>query len=429
VVMHHLTDLELELYRKRDMPPERLLVANSHLFSCEHCYVRYGAGDKVESAFAVLQDLQTTDEAESIHLSFEQLADYVDNQLPEKSRAEMNLHIQECLECEVRLEELAALKPFVVTPGPVLSQEKRPAFHERFFAFLQPGLALQLTSLLLIAALLLWAVTLKKQVNGLEQEVSKLEKANELLTQNPVQAGEPSNVEVSQNPSGEPDKPENFLILNDASGQITLDEKGNLKGFSELSPVYEKSIKEALTKGRLQLPRMPSGAGKTDVFMGTTEEESFTLISPVGKVIQSVRPTFRWKPVKDVTHYQVLLKDSAGKLIDSGKLKASEWTTNVPLKRGMLYSWQVVAVKNGREMIAPSPAQVAAQVKILAQAEVDELAQAKKSHPDSHLLLGILYAKAGLLDDATQELTILLKNNPGADVVKKLLNRLKARSS
>jgi hypothetical protein len=429
VVMHHLTDSELELYRKRDMPSERLLVANSHLSSCDECYRRYGAENEIGAAFTILQDLQSINELEFEHLSFEQLSDYVDNNLPEKGRAEITLHVQECSACEIRLKELAALKPLVVTPALMSPQEKRPTIWERFFTFLQPRLIFQLASLLLIAALLLWTITLKRRVSGLEQAVSELEKTNEILAKKSGAASEPTSVDVSKNTPDLHEKPANFVTLNDAGGQIALDEMGNLTGFSQLSPVYEKTIKEALTKAGLQLPRMPSGAGKTDVFMGTTEEESFALISPVGKVIQSVRPTFRWKALKDATSYQVLLKDSTGHVIESGELSASEWLPNVSLKRGMLYSWQVIAVKNGREIIAPSPAQTAVQVKILEQTAVNELAQVRKLHPDSHLLLGILYAKTGLLDEATREFTILLKNNPQADVVKKLLNSVKARNA
>lgn len=428
MVMHHLTDLELELYRKRDMPPERLLVANSHLSSCQQCSVRYGAENKIASAFTVLQDLQSINEVESEHLSFERLADYVDGNLDEKHRTEVSVHIRECVECELRLQELAILKPLVTTPVQ-LSTEKRPALLESFFAFFRPRLMLQLASLLLIAALLLWAMTLKRRVNGLEQAVSDLEKTNEVLAKNSKPANEPTDIEVPENAPDVPENSANLIAINDANGQITIDEKGTLKGFSELSPAYETSIKEALTKSRLQLPRMPSGTGPKDVLMGTPEEEHFSLITPVGKIVQTLRPAFRWQPLKGAIGYQVFLKDVTGKIIESGELIVTEWTSNVPLKRGMVYSWQVVAMKNGREIIAPPATGTTAQVKILGQAEADEIAQGKKSHPDSHLLLGILYAKAGLLDDARREFTILLKNNPQSDVVKRLLNTVKARSN
>jgi hypothetical protein len=428
VVMHHLTDLELERYRRRDMLPERLLAANSHLSSCQQCTARYGAENKVVSAFAVLQDLQSINEVESEHLSFERLTDYVDGGLDEKNRTEVKLHIQECAECELRLQELAVLQPLVTTPA-LPSTEKRSALLERFFAFFRPGLIFQLVSLLLITALLLWAITLKRRVNGLEQAVSDLEKTNEVLAKNQKPASEPADVEV---PGDVPDLPEssaNLIALNDANGQITLDEKGTLTGFSELLPAYETSIKEALTKSRLQVPRMPSGAGTKDVLMGTAEEEHFALVTPVGKIIQNARPVFRWQALKGATGYQVFLKDATGKIIESGELTIPEWTSPVPLKRGMLYSWQVVARKDGREIIAPPATGTTAQVKILGQAEADEIAQGKKSHPDSHLLLGILYAKAGLLDDARREFTILLKNNPQSDIVKNLLNTVKTRSN
>lgn len=429
----HLTDLELDLYRERGLPPERLLGANSHLLSCEECYRRYGAEDKVEAAFAILRDLQSASDFESEHLTFEQLADYVDDKMDEKSSADIHLHLQACDECETRLQEFTLLKPLVAA-RPQRQQEKHPTLRERFFAFLKPRLVLQLTSLLLIAALLLWAVSLKRRIHGLEQAVSELERANEVLAQNPGNLKEPVASQDNSPENGQPAPPgdrqepsPSVVTLTDGSGQITLDERGNLRGLSQLSSAYERSVKEALTSGHLQLPRTPSGAGKTDVFMGSAEEENFALLGPVGKVVQTLRPTFRWKALKGAASYSVFLKDSAGGIIESGELSASEWTTNVPLKRGMLYSWQVVALRNGKEVVAPPPGHSAAQVKILAQGQIDELAELRRSHPDSHLLLGIFYAQAGLLDEAAREFTILLKNNPQSDVVKKLLNNVKSR--
>jgi hypothetical protein len=432
---HHLTDSELDLYRKRGMAPERLLGANSHLLSCDECYERYGAEDKVEAAFAILRDLQSGNDSESEHLSFEQLADYVDDKVDEKSSADICLHLRACAECETRRQEFAMLKPLVEARA-ARQVEERPSLRERFMAFLQPRLALQLTSLLLIAALLLWAVSLQRRINGLEREVSELEKANQVLAQNPDHLKEPSAPQNNLPGNGQPAPPGErevtpaiVLALTDGSGRITLDERGNLTGLSQLSPAYESSVKKALTGAPLQLPPMPSGAGQADVFMGSAEEESFALLSPVGKVVQSARPTFRWKALKGAASYQVFLKDSTGKIMESGELTASEWTVEAPLKRGMLYTWQVVALKNGREVVSPPPSHAAVQVKILEQAEVEELAQLRRSHPNSHLLLGILYARIGLLDEAAREFTILLRNNPQSDVVKKWLNTVKAHRS
>jgi hypothetical protein len=435
MITEHLTDLELDLYRQRGMAAERLIAANAHLLTCEACYGRFGAEAKEADALAILRDLQALENSEIEHLSFEQLAAYVDDKAGEKLGAEIRQHVQECGECETRLAELIALKPLVM-PSPTPKRETQQSLGERFAAFWKPlsiGPALQVTSLLLVAVLLPWAVVLKNRIASLEREVSQLEKANEVLAQNGGNATPPA---VRQNdlPGAEqgtttPTSEETSVIiavLRDGSGQISLDNKGNVSGLRALSQAYESSIREALNGARLQIPDMPSGADKADVFMGGTSEENFALLSPVGKVIQTRRPTFRWQALKGATRYTVRLKDSTGRVMESGDLTEPLWTPDVPLGRGMIYTWQIAALKNGKEIVSPAPTHSAAQVKILERMKVDELARARGSQPNAHLLLGILYAKAGLLDEAAREFTILLQNNPGSDIAQKLLNRVKA---
>jgi hypothetical protein len=435
MITEHLTDLELDLYRKRGMAAEQLIAANAHLLTCEACYGRFGSEDKEADALAILRDLQALESPEIEHLSFEQLAAYVDDKAGEKLGAEIRRHVQECGECETRLEELFALKPLVM-PSPTPKPQKQPSLRERVAAFWKTpsiGPALQVSSLLLAAVLLLWAVGLKNRITSLEREVSQLEKANEVLAQNGGNAT-PSAIRQNDLPGAEqgtppPTSEENPVIiaaLRDGSGQITLDNKGNIAGLPTLSSADENSIREALNAARLQLPAMPSGADRADVFMGGTSEENFALLSPVGKVIQTTRPTFRWQALKGATRYTVRLKDSTGRVIESGDLIAPQWTPDVPLERGMIYTWQIAALKNGKEIVSPAPTHSAAQVKILEQVKINELARVKGSQPNAHLLLGILYAKAGLLDEAAREFTILLRNNPGSDIAQKLLNRVKA---
>jgi hypothetical protein len=64
---------------------------------------------------------------------------------------------------------------------------------------------------------------------------------------------------------------------------------------------------------------------------------------------------------------------------------------------------------------------------ILDQAKANELAEAKNASAGSHLTLGILYAQAGLLDDAERELQALLRANPQSSLAQKLLRSVKAK--
>jgi hypothetical protein len=54
------------------------------------------------------------------------------------------------------------------------------------------------------------------------------------------------------------------------------------------------------------------------------------------------------------------------------------------------------------------------------------LLNAKKAYPDSHLVLGILYAQSGLIDNAEQEFESLIRVNPKSNIAQKLLASLRS---
>ena len=55
-----------------------------------------------------------------------------------------------------------------------------------------------------------------------------------------------------------------------------------------------------------------------------------------------------------------------------------------------------------------------------------EIERARRSAGNSHLILGIVYANAGLLDEAQREFQTLLNSNPNSDIARKLLAKVKA---
>jgi hypothetical protein len=97
------------------------------------------------------------------------------------------------------------------------------------------------------------------------------------------------------------------------------------------------------------------------------------------------------------------------------------WTPLKPLKRGRIYSWQVKALKEGQEFKSPRPPAPEAKFRILDQTKADELVQAQRAYASSHLTLGLLYAQAGLLDEAEQEFQALEQSNPDSAIVRQLL--------
>jgi hypothetical protein len=126
--------------------------------------------------------------------------------------------------------------------------------------------------------------------------------------------------------------------------------------------------------------------------------------------------------------YIVTVKDqNSGEVVKSSLLKTTYWTVPTDLERSHTYIWQVVSSrKHGEEVIAPPPLAPAAKFIVL-----DESTNSKLQHlPPSHLVRAVLYADAGLLDDANRELTMLQNANPKSSLVRNLSDQLRqARSS
>ena len=87
----------------------------------------------------------------------------------------------------------------------------------------------------------------------------------------------------------------------------------------------------------------------------------------------------------------------------------------------------MTAIHEGRELLSPAPPAPPARFRILEPSRLAELERAKASSAGSHLVLGVVYAQAGLLEDSERELRELLRVNSGSDVARRLLRSVEAR--
>jgi hypothetical protein len=139
-------------------------------------------------------------------------------------------------------------------------------------------------------------------------------------------------------------------------------------------------------------------------------------------VVLSDRPTFHWSPLAGATGYRVEVYDEKFNLAAaSPEVAVTSWTAPAPLERGAIHSWQVKALKEGRDVLAPRPPAGQALFRVLDADGAGRLARVRREHGSSHLLLGILYGRAGLLDDAERELRAVQRENPDSEVVRRLL--------
>ena len=217
------------------------------------------------------------------------------------------------------------------------------------------------------------------------------------------------------------------IELNDAGGRITLDKQGNITGLDALAPSAKSAVARALTAERLeQSPALAELTAKAGVLLGGQGQSSESLLlSPVATIVRDDRPRFRWRALNGTSSYTINILDADFNVVStSPPLTVTTWTPPSRLARGRVFSWQVEAVKEGQKLIFPTAPSPEARFKILEIDKTRELVQAERTRPRSHLALGVLYARAGLMDDAERELRALVTANPQSTTARKLLRSI-----
>lgn len=435
----HLSDTEIERFCGQQMPPAERLVADKHLAACEACYGRLKLLPKMQDRLvAASQAFSIKPNPEVEHLTYEQLVGLVDHRLDDIDREIAGSHLEGCLRCETELNDLRAfvgeLKP---TAAKEVAPAARPAFREKLLAFWRlpafriPALAMMGAACVVLLAVLI-LLPLRRENAELRAKVAELEQTNDQLKE---QAGDIENLqneiatlrdENDRLLGGKIVTDQKGIELNDGEGRITLDEQGNLAGL-QTTPAYEQIVKETLQSGRVKITTPLTGAGgKSGTLMGDPANAKFRLLAPVNIVIESDRPLFQWQGLDGVATFKVTIFDeNLNKIAESESVNTNQWKTNPALRRGQTYIWQVRASANNQELVAPAPGSPRVKFKVLEQAKIAEIENTKKTNGKSHLVMGILYADAGLLKEAEREFTALLKANPQSTVARRLLQSVK----
>jgi hypothetical protein len=137
---------------------------------------------------------------------------------------------------------------------------------------------------------------------------------------------------------------------------------------------------------------------------GSAPERSWSVVAPAGTVVLTDRPWLKWQTVPGATRYVVSIFDTDfNKVASSPALTTGEWQPSAALPRGRSYSWQVTATVKGEAIRFPRPPAPEAVFRVLEAEKAAELEKVKQARAGDHLLLGILYSKEGLLDEAETE--------------------------
>ncbi|HKQ77180.1 MAG TPA: zf-HC2 domain-containing protein [Blastocatellia bacterium] len=428
----HLTQTQIEDYGRQKLSAAEFLSASRHLEVCEACRleVERVLDDEVfyalrSEVFAASAESVTSNEEQS-HLTFDRTAAYVDGTLAGEELQIVKDHLTSCEQCAMAAHDLRDFRN-QVSPGlnreyqPPLAPPAKEIRWRRFVATLRPRLprspALIFSSAL--AALLMiatgWLMWQAIERNGKNPKITQTTPAPTTPVVPPTPTREGAAAVIAQ--------------LNDGAGQVALDEDGKLSGVDHLPPVYQQMIKNALSSQRLEKPPLLAGLVRPDglsMRSGDNQGARFSVISPVGIVMLSDRPTFRWSPMEGATGYVVeVYDDNLRQVIASSQGADTSWTALQSLKRGGIYSWQVKAIKGGEEFSSPRPPEPEAKFRILDETLANELIQARRAYASSHLTLALVYTRAGLLDEAEQEFRALQKANPNSVISRRLLAHLR----
>jgi hypothetical protein len=411
----HLSTEEIRNYLGRKLSQPDFNRASDHVHSCKVCY-RDFLGE-LQERFPIEIDLDELAGMQGWHLEGEELAAYVEGRMDELNFECASLHLEECGSCmektsaafEYRLEH-PRLSP--------IAPRKQPSSWSRYLhgfkSISLPRLRLAAAAAVLLFALALigWTVLQSKS------EKSHLAGAQPKETVSPDSPSQPT-VPVQPAPGAGSDIGKKVEESNVTTG--THSEKGEVRR-------QEDTTERVLIASELEMPpaiemldRTPSIAVRGNQAL----IQSFAIVRPFATAISNDRPTFSWTELNGATSYTVSVFDADLHLIETSKpLNETQWMMPNHLQPGIVYTWTVTALKDGQEIVAPAPP-ARAEFKILGKPELHKLNHLV-GKSTSHAARGVLYAEAGLLDDAEKEFRTHLKLQPADRRARRLLHSVQS---
>jgi hypothetical protein len=459
----HLTTLKVERYSRRALLPLELIETDAHLASCARCRRLLSEKEETGAAIKHLRAGLHAEEAAGLeHPSHVQLAARADRQLDEVERELIDGHLLLCSECA---EVLQDLRGFLESPASAPAervvgyQAEEPAtlsqrsLWQSFLSFWRsdfgwlPLRALGATAALLLfvgASAVVWYRTREKTAD--ETRVARVS-APPVADASPRHTSEATPTPITERPDANADAPkgvppprpparrnanstENQSVIAYRDGErVRVDGAGRVAGLESLSQTERQAVERALQTQQVEAPALLAslGGGAETLRGGGGRGVSFPVLSPVGTAVNTDRPTFRWQALSGAGSYVVSVYDrNFRKVAASAPQAGTEWTSTSPLARGQLYSWHVSAGLEGREVTSPEQPAPEAKFVVLDEAKAEELSRARRAYKDSHLTLGTLYARAGLLDEAEGEFRSALRATPRSRVARRLLLSVQA---
>lgn len=419
----HLTTEQIKDYAGHNLSGTEWVGVNAHLFDCEDCYHHFLDIFQACRKFPIEIDMDELAGLKHWHLQGEDLRSYVEGKMDELALNYANLHLKECGWCK---EEITHFSEFTIKLEHYLSKRHAPIkqmpirnkYFPKFGAFTfvwRPARLAGIAALMLIliSAIMFWLTLetgpqIKEASLAVQSEENASSLAQATVASQSVQAS-------LQNRNVRVEKPNSQVSSIHNSSNREKDEN------------VEREHEASLIAENLVMPSVIEVFDRSSVVLrgDDNKSESFNVTSPYSTVTSNDRPTFRWTALSGASSYVVSIYDGKLNLIKtSGPVVETQWLVPSHLERGIIYTWVVIAIKDGKEVIAPTlPSR--AEFKVIENLERAKLSsKIKQIH--SGAARAVLYAKAGLLDDAEQELKRLLIQRPDDGQAKRLLQTIKS---
>lgn len=436
----HLSNEIVERFHSQSLTGKDRGEIYDHIVACETCRQRVVTSEVEAVALRTINDhLFAQEGQEAYHLDPATVEAFVDDTLNQLDRSTVNLHLEDCAECSA---EVTDLRESLATMKASLRQHegsqprKEGALRPRG-PFSVPMRIAAAVALIALSALALLVVSRWKSSGPTSVPGSDTTAGSQTT---PVASPQIPGVVPSPAPVGSPNMAENprltapvekqqgaLVALKDGPNEITLDRGGNVIGLPSSASESRQAVKQALSGEPLARPDIVDELTTAEVSVRapTGNEERIRIAYPANSVILENQPTLRWHVSKTAESYRVVIADETFRQIaESEDLPATSrnWTPPTQLKRGAIYTWTIRAVNKAGE---PSALTSQGKFKVLGDDEVRQLNRLKYGS-QSHLALGLFYAREGMIAEAEREFGILMKQNPDSSVAKRLLTNVRS---
>ena len=420
----------------RNLPDAQLSTVSEHVSECSGCgaelvsTLRRQRGES-ELSFTLAPEFWLRHD----HLDYAQLVDLAENKLDATDRELIDAHFRVCQVCQEDVKSLLAFREQI---APEMAVSYAPIGKESVG---EPSSSLgwwralvwkPIYSAALVAigmALVIGAIfLLNRRTNN--QQVQQVPAAQVSPISTPavtINIASPTG-SPSKSPIETPSSQEPVIALSDRGGTITVDNSGNVSGLEDVPGSTRDEIAQVLLSERLDAPAiLKELRGQEGGLRGSNNKQPFKLISPSRAVIVSDLPMFSWEKAQGASAYKVYVNDLAGHEVARSEELPPEsinWRLQKALKRGEIYSWTVVAVVDGKEIVSPGPSSPEMKFRILSTNSLQQLNELLKTR--SHLALGVFYAREGMSAEAQHQFEILARDNSGSRKTNKLLRQIQS---